>query len=44
MFKCSREMVKEALDSFGKMDNERAKKVLTMDDQVDAFKKKINNQ
>ena len=43
MFKCSREMVKESLDSFGKMDNERATKVLTMDDQVDAFKKKINN-
>lgn len=44
MFKCSRDMVKESLDSFGKMDNERAKKVLSMDDQVDAFKKKINNQ
>lgn len=37
-------MVKAALDSFVKMDIEAAKKVLGMDDQVDALKIKINLQ
>lgn len=44
MFRCSADMVKAALDSFVKMDVEAAKKVLLMDDQVDSYKKKINNQ
>lgn len=37
-------MIKAALDSFVKMDVEAAKKVLSMDDQVDAFRTKINQQ
>ena len=43
MFRCAAEMVKAALDCFVKMDVAAAQKVLLMDDQVDAFKKKINN-
>lgn len=42
MFASSRAMVKASLDSFVKMDVDAAQKVLGMDDQVDAFKKKIN--
>jgi phosphate transport system protein len=42
MFRCAAEMVKAALDSFVKMDVIAAQKVLLMDDQVDAYKKKIN--
>lgn len=37
-------MIKAALDSFVKMDVEAARKVLSMDDQVDAFRTKINQQ
>lgn len=44
MFKCSADIVKASLDCFVKMDAEAAQKVLLMDDEVDAFKKKINNQ
>ena len=43
MFRCSSDMVRASLDSFVKMDVEAAKKVLLMDDQVDSYKKKINN-
>lgn len=42
MFGSSRAMVKASLDCFVKMDVDAAQKVLDMDDQVDAFKKKIN--
>ena len=42
MFASSRAMVKASLDCFVKMDVDAAQKVLDMDDQVDAFKKKIN--
>lgn len=42
MAACASEMVKSALDSFVKMDVTIAKSVLDMDDQVDAYKKKIN--
>ncbi|MEQ1722772.1 MAG: phosphate signaling complex protein PhoU [Pseudobdellovibrio sp.] len=42
MFVAARQMVTASLDSFVKMDVEAAKKVLGMDDNVDAFKKKIN--
>jgi phosphate transport system protein len=42
MFAAVRQMVTASLDSFVKMDVEAAKKVLVMDDNVDAFKKKIN--
>lgn len=38
------QMVKSALDSFVKMDVEAAKKVLSQDDQVDAYRTKINNE
>lgn len=38
------QMVKEALDSFVKMDIEAAKKVLSKDDQVDALRNKINQE
>ncbi len=41
---CTGEMVKSALDSFAKMDVEAAKKVLSMDDQVDAYRTKIKQQ
>jgi phosphate transport system protein len=44
MFKCAAEMVKASLDCFVKMDISAAEKVLLMDDQVDAYKKKINKQ
>ncbi len=44
MFKCTSEMVKASLDCFVKMDITAAEKVLQMDDQVDAYKKKINLQ
>lgn len=37
-------MVKASLDSFVKMDIEGAKNVLSMDDQVDALRTKINQQ
>ncbi|MEK6627910.1 MAG: phosphate signaling complex protein PhoU [Bdellovibrionota bacterium] len=41
---CASQMVKAALDSFVKMDVEAAKKVLTTDDQVDAYRTKINQE
>lgn len=44
MFRCTSEMVKASLDCFVKMDISAAEKVLMMDDQVDAYKKKINTQ
>lgn len=44
MFKCTSEMVKASLDCFVRMDIAAAEKVLKMDDQVDAYKKKINLQ
>lgn len=44
MFRCTSEMVKAALDCFVRMDITAAEKVLKMDDQVDAYKKKINQQ
>lgn len=44
MADCVSKMVKAALDSFVKMDMEAAKKVLGMDDQVDAYRTKINQQ
>lgn len=42
MFNSATHMVKASLDSFVKMDSEAAKKVLGMDDQVDAYKVKIS--
>lgn len=42
MFKAAGEMVKASLDSFVTADIEAARKVLGMDDEVDAYKKKIN--
>ena len=44
MASCAAQMVKAALDSFVKMDMVAAKKVLGMDDQVDAYRTKINNE
>jgi len=44
MFRCTSEMVKASLDCFVRMDVTAAEKVLKMDDQVDAYKKKINQQ
>lgn len=41
---CASQMVKAALDSFVKMDVEAAKKVLSTDDQVDAYRTKINQE
>lgn len=42
MFQSAREMVKASLDSFVTADVESARKVLSMDDEVDEYKKKIN--
>ena len=42
MSNCAGQMVKCSLDSFVKMDVEAAKKVLSMDDQVDNYKVKIS--
>ena len=39
-----RQMVKEALDSFVKMDLQIAQRILKMDDQVDQLKNKINTE
>lgn len=42
MLHSTEEMVKASLDSFVTADVDAAKKVLGMDDQIDAYKKKIN--